>query len=765
MLRAGNQCAGPWSYIQTPDSTDLAAKLFFEPDARVRSWDGESECDARISAGHLLGIEPAYRLVTAQGRFFDCSSSHQILTESGYLRIDQLMSLSSGLHLSHAVQGYQASCVAYGYLDDLSLRQPSDSGQESLPSSVDVLERNLIFSQEDAEGQTRQYTTTSGAFGLLAIFVDDPQLLAGLFERFAAPKMRSPVLSLSDQHYKNLQLVVGLGALVQSSPEFDLGDATQFSLSRSQAVFDVSAGTIEGVSSAPLDAVLSLCARIRGSSVEEFHRDAARKSIFYPWSHPVLVGGEKITAIVDIGYQPIIDCNIPDVNNYIAAGIISHNCGKTYSGAAEMAYHLSGKYPTWWEGKRFDKPIAAWACGVSGVAVRDSIQALLIGEVGKVGTGFIPQHLIAEMLPARGVADLMDTIIVNHVSGGKSRLKFKYYEQGREKFQAETLQVVWLDEECDEGIYTECLTRTNATGGIVWMTFTPLLGMSKVVRRFLSEPSEDRADINMTIEDAEHIPIEERKKIIASYPAHERDARLNGIPMLGSGGIFSSVPESLIACEPLDPKLVPNHWSQIGGLDFGWDHPTAAVRLLYDPDGDVIYVTHAYRQSEATPLHHAAAIRSWSKGLWFAWPHDGMQHDKGSGEQLKDAYSREGLSMLGEHAQFPDDRGNGVEAGIVEMLMRMETGRFKVYKHLTQWFEEFRMYHRKDGKVVKEYDDLLCATRYACMMMRFATYIFTERKKEGQGQHTSAYNPLSPQHIAQDLGSSHKYEYDPFARR
>ena len=43
----------------------------------------------------------------------------------------------------------------------------------------------------------------------------------------------------------------------------------------------------------------------------------------------------------------------------------------------------------------------------------------------------------------------------------------------------------------------------------------------------------------------------------------------------------------------------------------------------------------------------------------------------------------------------------------MEMLTRMETGRFKVFKHLNDWFQEFSMYHRKDSKVVKEGDDLM----------------------------------------------------------
>ena len=56
----------------------------------------------------------------------------------------------------------------------------------------------------------------------------------------------------------------------------------------------------------------------------------------------------------------------------------------------------------------------------------------------------------------------------------------------------------------------------------------------------------------------------------------------------------------------------------------------------------------------------------------------------------------------------------------MDMLDRMKTGRFKVFSHLNDWFEEFRLYHRKDGKVVKLGDDLLTATRYALMMLRYA---------------------------------------------
>lgn len=397
--------------------------------------------------------------------------------------------------------------------------------------------------------------------------------------------------------------------------------------------------------------------------------------------------------------------------------------GKTIAGAYETAMHLTGRYPEGWQGWRFDKAVSGWVGGLTGLAVRDSVQKLLLGELGKFGTGSIPADDLLDWSMARGMAGAVDTIQVKHISGGTSRLTFKSYESGREKWQAATLDFVWFDEEPDQGIYTEGLTRTNATGGRVWMTFTPLLGMSDVVMNFLGKDATgDRSVTTMTIDDAEHYTAEQRAQIIASYPAHEREARTKGVPSLGSGRIFP-IEESIITIPSFE---IPPHWVQLGALDFGWDHPTAAVKLAWDRDADCAYVTHAYRMREATPVIHAASLKPWGLWLPWAWPHDGLQTSKDSGVALAEQYKRNGLKMLPEHATFPDG-SNGVEAGLMEMLERMETGRLKVFAHLADWFEEFRMYHRKDGRVVKERDDIMSATRYGIMSLRFAKV--AEKKK------------------------------------
>lgn len=219
----------------------------------------------------------------------------------------------------------------------------------------------------------------------------------------------------------------------------------------------------------------------------------------------------------------------------------------------------------------------------------------------------------------------------------------------------------------------------------------------------------------MTIHDAEHYTPEQRQAIIDAYPAHEREARTKGLPSLGSGRIFP-IQEEDILC---DAFAIPAHWPQIVGVDFGWDHPFAAIRSAWDRDADIWYLTAEYAQSESTPVIHAAAVKPWGDWLPVAWPHDGLQHDKGSGEDLASQYRTQGLAMLHEKATH-EDGGNGVEAGVLDMLARMQTGRWKVFRHLSGWLGEFRLYHRKDGKIVKERDDRLSASRYAYMMRRFA---------------------------------------------
>ncbi len=170
--------------------------------------------------------------------------------------------------------------------------------------------------------------------------------------------------------------------------------------------------------------------------------------------------------------------------------------GKSIAGGAEWAMHATGRYPDWWEGATFDKAPVLWAGSVTGESTRDNPQRILMGPPASEelwGTGFLPADAIKGRDRAMGVPNLLDNVQVKWGGGGDvssvSMISFKAYEKGREKWQGPTVDGVWFDEEPPEDIYSEGLTRTNngQRGQFAIITFTPLLGMSVVVMRFMDK--------------------------------------------------------------------------------------------------------------------------------------------------------------------------------------------------------------------------------------------------------------------------------------
>lgn len=402
--------------------------------------------------------------------------------------------------------------------------------------------------------------------------------------------------------------------------------------------------------------------------------------------------------------------------------------GKTEIGAYEAMCHLTGEYPDWWLGRRFEQPTKCWAAGVTGLSTRDIVQKKLLGEPGivdKMGSGMIPKENIISMTLARGVSNALDKVIVRHTSGGESILMFKSYEQGREKWQGDTLDFVWYDEEPPKEIYSEGMARLRE-GGMSYLTFTPLLGKTQVVLSFTDNIRDDQGIVYMSLDDVTHFSPEEKKRRIAAMPAHERESRERGLPARGSGAVFST-PLGMIE-EDLDIANIPKSWVWLWGLDFGIGHPFAAVLGVWDRDADVIHIVHAFRIKDAGPVIHARMMKPWGE-VKAAWPQDGHKRDQGSLVPLAKSYKAEGVWMMDSHAQFPDG-SNSTETGVTEMDERFKTGRLKVARHLTEWFQEYTNYHRKDGLLVKLHDDLMSATRVLVMAKRNAA---PRRQRRGKG--------------------------------
>ncbi len=389
----------------------------------------------------------------------------------------------------------------------------------------------------------------------------------------------------------------------------------------------------------------------------------------------------------------------------------ANRVGKTEGGGGyETTLHLTGRYPDWWEGHRFNGPIDAWAAGDTKETVRDIIQLKMVGPETALGTGLIPGDDILKVVKRQNGNGALDYVEVRHVSGGVSRLGFKSYDQGREAFQGTEKDLIWLDEEANEGVRSECVIRLMTTGGLLIETFTPLRGLTPIVLKYLGDDAEvpkeraavqtDRGIVMAGWDDVPHLNEDQKARMLAEAEVHLRDSRSKGIPNIGSGAIYP-VPEEDITCDDFE---IPPHWPRAYGLDVGWNC-TAAVFGALDRDADVLYLYSLHYQGQQEPSTHVAGIHG--RGKWIPGVIDPASRGRSQkdGEVLLEIYTDLGLLLKAAD--------NSRESGLYEVHQRLATGRLKVFKSLKPWLSEYRIYRRDEkGHVVKQKDHAMDATRY-----------------------------------------------------
>lgn len=652
---------------------------------KVLSWNGERLVEAMALPPFKKKAEPIYRVYLESGDYFECAGAHRVLGEDGWQHVSHFLASARNLPESiweralsiHAedvrrwfetLRDFLAGCLSGFRSCGVQLPRVAGTVAVFAPSQVDALERTSISSRtgESASRYRRSF-------------------LQSFVHRASSYVCRQIEGRSVGSIFRILGNIVG-------------PNLAKLRVIRQRAVV--------GVVRLRLN-VLAWRGRYSASSFE------------------CPIKANKIIAYSLIGCDDIYDFTVPEYENYFAAGVIHHN---TTCGAMEVAIHATGLYPKWWEGTRFTHATEWVVASTTNETTRDRCQKDLFGEpteANSIGTGAVPLDTIIGK-PARkpGVPDAFDSALIRHVSGGTSKLVFRAYEQGPKKFMGSRLTGgYWADEEPPPEIFSQLNRGIIATNGIGVMTFTPEEGMTEVVAGLINDIQQGQALIRATWDDAPHMTLERRELALRRFPAHERDMRSKGEPLMGSGRVFD-IQEDMILCEPFE---IPRHWARINGLDFGWDHPAATSFAAHDRDKDAIYIYDGWRQSRTLIPVHAQATKANGEWIPCAWPHDGLVHDKQSGKIIADLYRDCGVNMWREPFTNPPPPGmdegkggNGVEAGIFEMLEMMQTGRFKVFSTVKPWWEEMRMYHRQDGKIVAKMDDFISATRIAVMFRRHA---------------------------------------------
>ena len=707
-LMAGNQCLGPETlvYGETIRSRFLKGSSF-EVEALTRSGDRvvtKARPPVRKSA------EPVFRVQMADGSWFDCSDGHRILTDVGYASFGSLRQFlpcrplsSSALCLpTHAEGGRHWSRRQPGYQDGYSWgSHPCDErphfwpgiAQALFPSPADVLAHSRIsFSSDGSVGIDRDIAPTS--LGPLAISDGLPQNAVLFFESLARAWHR---LSPRTKGLLSVFLRTLSGSRLHPQSAYGF-------LAPSEAVFDAQNG---------------------------------------PWI--TSLDGNEVVSYSYIGIHNIYDFHVPVYNNYLLNDLSHLQTGKTVCGCHEDAYHATGLYPEWWEGYRFGGPVQIMVATHTNELVRDRLQDELCGDPldeEALGTGALPGRCIGKTVNKPGIPAAIDSVLVRHHTKGKmdgwSRIVFKAYEQGPKKFQAKGYHVLHMDEEPPFDIWSQCLRAIIATRGLIMLTFTPEHGVTEIVDSFLNDIKTGQALVRATWDDAPHIRDnpEHRSQLEGSMREYERDKRTKGIPEMGTGLIFN-VPDDRITFDAADFRRIPSYWPRIAGIDLGFDHPFAAVWLAWDRDTDTVYLYDCMKEKGLLLPVMADVLKRHEPWIPIAWPHDVGERDRESGKRIADVLRDDyGVNMLPEAFTNPPgpgedegEGGRGVETGLWNMHSAMEEGRFRVAKHLVAWFREKGLYHRKDGKVVRKFDDLMSATRYAFQSLRFADVAPTPKRR------------------------------------
>jgi phage terminase large subunit-like protein len=387
--------------------------------------------------------------------------------------------------------------------------------------------------------------------------------------------------------------------------------------------------------------------------------------------------------------------------------------GKTYTAAYEMVCHLTGLYPVWWTGKRFFRPIKAWCVAVTYKQLREVMQVELLGDLKSAfGTGMIPADLVVDKSMAQGVADTIDTVWVRHVpTGGVSIMGCMVNQQGREAFQGPSKDVVWIDEECDHDVFTECRLRTMTVKGIMLVTFTPLKGLTSLAKFLLKEP--DASVVRRIIigwDDVPHLTEEDKRQMSVGLLPHEVEARRTGLPTMATGLIYPFLAKDLL----VKPFELEWHHPGIIGLDVAPVGITAGGLLRYDSASRTTYLVDEHYLDRQPTSVHAGAIRR----KFGCFP---IRIDPSSNRGEK-----EGLPIVKEYREeFGPDwevefANNAVYPGISKLYNAMSEGRFKVFSSCRHWIEEWSDYvwdatkTNADGHPVprKKNDHLMDATRY-----------------------------------------------------
>lgn len=251
--------------------------------------------------------------------------------------------------------------------------------------------------------------------------------------------------------------------------------------------------------------------------------------------------------------------------------------GKTTGGGAQSAQLMLGTHPVFSPKSeycpsgngRVPVPNHGWVVSLDFAGVRDITWPELLR--------WLPRDSIKEIRMA-------DRIII--LKNG-STAGFKSTDSGREKFQGTSRNWIWIDEEPPEDIWTECKMRIMDCDGIMYLTMTPVDGMTWVYDGLYQQKNNPKLDIGVIVSSVFDNPYLNKsvvEEIGQGLTEQEKQIRFYGRFVQLAGLIYPTYDEHahIIDDFPIDFEAGIN----VVAVDAHISKATAVVWMHINRDGD-----------------------------------------------------------------------------------------------------------------------------------------------------------------------------------
>lgn len=418
-------------------------------------------------------------------------------------------------------------------------------------------------------------------------------------------------------------------------------------------------------------------------------------------------------------------------------GILAANrIGKTVSTCFETACHLTGKYPEWWNGKRFDKPITAFVAGEGWEQVARVLQEELLGTKDvklstQLGTGMIPRRCIVTDTMRNDGANCIG-VEIRHVSGRNSYLLFGNYTQEVRNLQGFKLDLVVFDEQPPDDVFSELVTRTATTRGQILCSFTPLKGLNGLVSKFWNR-EEGYEFIRVAWDDVPeydpwHEPFllnETRRQLERDYLPHEREARIAGKPVMGQGAVFQLRNYPTYKTGDFNFKEM-NDIHRVIALDLGLINDRTVISLMYwQPEEREAWLhTQIVVKGieEANPMNYINHLtRPEVFGTPIVLPADASTRGRYtmSSLSIRELFQEYGLNVYEKPIMNPPDGEGKVtnhkSFGVNVMRQMLEIGTLHVNENCVEFLRECSNYFVDERGKFSDPDDCIDSCRYALL--------------------------------------------------